>query len=233
MPLRYRDSIGSPIQDEFYQEQISIKNDHQNETTMTVQFVCKISTAVNKTNEAEELECNELYITTYLDLQKENPTKSINVKSNQSSIINRANDDISAFGDDEIPRFFEAECSINCSTEATGQFLSEEQPSHQLLRGFLSSVSCNNCQQTNREDKSVISQRDSVRFWDVIFRQTFDLAEENISVYFAGETGADASGPMREFLTSYMKKMHQITDMFFGNQDNIFFKLNPKCMMKK
>ena len=38
---------------------------------------------------------------------------------------------------------------------------------------------------------------------------------------------------MREFLTSYMKKMHQITDMFFGNQDNIFFKLNPKCMMKK
>ena len=79
----------------------------------------------------------------------------------------------------------------------------------------------------------MISQRDSVRFWDVIFRQTFDLAEENISVYFAGETGADASGPMREFLTSYMKKMHQITDMFFGNQDNIFFKLNPKCMMKK
>ena len=103
MPLRYRDSIGSPIQDEFYQEQISIKNDHQNETTMTVQFVCKISTAVNKTNEAEELECNELYITTYLDLQKENPAKSINVKSNQSSIINRANDDISAFGDDEVP----------------------------------------------------------------------------------------------------------------------------------
>lgn len=78
--------------------------------------------------------------------------------------MNRANDNISAFRDDEVLRFFEAECSINCSTEATGQSLSEEQPSHQILRGFLSSVSCNNCQQTNREDKSVISQRGSVRF---------------------------------------------------------------------
>lgn len=30
-----------------------------------------------------------------------------------------------------------------------------------------------------------------------------------------------------------MKKMHQIADLFFGNRDNIFLKINPKCMMKK
>ena len=78
----------------------------------------------------------------------------------------------------------------------------------------------------------MICQRDSVWFWDVIFRQTFDLAEENIAVYFTGEPGADAGSPMREFLTLHIKKMYQIADMFFGNQGSICFKLNPKCMMK-
>ena len=204
MPLRCRHSIGSPIPDEFYQEQMSIKNDQQNETPVTVEFVSKISPTVNKTSETEELECNELEISSCLDIQKENPTESINVKSNQSLIINKANDDIFALGDDEVLRFFEAERNINFITEATGQSLSEEQPSDQLLREFLSSVSGNNCQETNR---SVICQRDSIRFWDVIFRhQTFDLAEENMSVYFAGEPGPDAGGPMREFLTLRMKK---------------------------
>ena len=84
-----------------------------------------------------------------------------------------------------------------------------------------------------RQTEKTICQRDSIRFLDAIFRQIFDLAEENISVYFAGEPGADAGGPMRKFLTLWIKKMHQISDMFFGNQDNIFFKLNSKCMMKK
>ena len=37
---------------------------------------------------------------------------------------------------------------------------------------------------------------------------------------------------MREFLNLCMKKMHQIADMLFGDQDNIFFKLNPKSMVK-
>ena len=68
---------------------------------------------------------------------------------------------------------------------------------------------------------------------DVIFRQTFDLAEENISIYFAGEPVADAVGSMREFLTLRVKKMHQIADMSFGDKDDVLFKLNLKCMMKK
>ena len=120
---------------------------------MTVEFVSKISPAVNKTNETGELECNELDITCCLNLQKENPTESINGKSNQSSIVNIANDDIFAFGDDEVLHFFKAEHSINFSIEATGQSLSEEQPSDQLLREFLSSVRGNNCQETNRRQK--------------------------------------------------------------------------------
>ena len=61
MPVRYRHSMGSPI---------SIKDDHQNETPMTVEFLFKISPAVNKTNETEKLEYNELEISSCLDLRK-------------------------------------------------------------------------------------------------------------------------------------------------------------------
>ena len=103
-------------------------------------------------------------------------------------------------------RFFDAEHSINFSPEATGQSLSEEQPSNQRFSEFLWSVSGNNFQETKREDKNVICQPDSIRFLEVIFRQNFDLAEENISIYFAGEPVADAVGSMREFLTLCMKK---------------------------
>ena len=43
-----------------------------------------------------------------------------------------------------------------------------------------------------------------------------------MSVYFAGEPGADPGGSMIEFLTLCKKKMHQIANMFFGNQDTAF-----------
>ena len=234
MPLRYRHPMGLPIHDDFYQQQISIKNDHQNENSVTVEFVSTISSAVKKTSETEKLDCNELDITSCKDLQKENPTESINVNSNQSPMINKVNDDISAFGDDAVQRIFEAEHRINFSSEATRQSLSEEQPSDQLFREFLSSVSDNNFQEIKREDKSAIcKKRDSIRFFYPIFPQTFDLPEENISVYFAGKSGADAVGPMKGFLDLCMKNMQLIANMFFANQDDIFFKLSRKCKMKK
>ena len=72
------------------------------------------------------------------------------------------------------------------------------------MREFLSSISGDNFQETNRDDKSVICQRDSIRFWNVI---TFDLAEENVSVYFAG---ADAGGSIKKILTLCIKKIHQL-----------------------
>ena len=140
-----------------------------------------------------------------LDLQKENPTEHINVKSTQFPTINKANEDIFPFGDDEVLHFHEAE--INFGTEATGHSFLEEQPSDQDLREFLSSISGDNFQETNRDDKSVICQRDSIRFWNVI---TFDLAEENVSVYFAGEPGADAGGSIKRILTLCIKKIHQL-----------------------
>ena len=98
----------------------------------------------------------------------------------------------------------------------------------------MSSVSDNNFQEIKREDKSAIcKKRDSIRFCYRIFPQTFDLPEENISVYFAGKSGADAVGPMKGFLDLCMKNMQLIANMFFANQDDIFFKLSRKCKMKK
>ena len=61
--------------------------------------------------------------------------------------------------------FFEAKRYINFRTEAISHSLLEEQPSREFLRELLSSVSRNNYQEANREDKSVISQRGSIRFF--------------------------------------------------------------------
>ena len=51
------------------------------------------------------------------------------MESNQYSTINKANEDIFAFGDDEVLRFFEAEHNINFTTKATVPSFLEEQPS--------------------------------------------------------------------------------------------------------
>ena len=98
----------------------------------------------------------------------------------------------------------------------------------------MSSVSGNNFPEIKREDKSAIcKKRDSLRFCDPIFLQTFDLPEENISVYFAGKSGADAVGPMKEFLDLRIKKKQLIVNVFFANQEDTFVKLIRKFKMKK
>lgn len=115
--------------------------------------------------ESEELECNESDIGSCLDLQRENPTENIYVESSQHSTINKANEDIFECEDDKTLCFFEAKRYINFRTKATSHSLLEEQPSSEILRELLLSVSRNNYQEANREDKSVISQRGSIRFF--------------------------------------------------------------------
>lgn len=115
--------------------------------------------------ESEELECNESDIGSCLDLQRENPTENIYVESSQHSTINKANEDIFECEDDKTLCFFEAKRYINFRTKATSHSLLEEQTSREILRELLLSVSRNNYQEANREDKSVISQRGSTRFF--------------------------------------------------------------------
>ena len=49
--------------------------------------------------------------------------------------------------------------------------------------------------------KHVIVQRAENRFWSILFWQRFDFRNQDILICFAGESGADAGGLLREFLT--------------------------------
>ena len=79
-------------------------------------------------------------------------------------------------------------------------------------------------------EETKVCQRNSIRFWDVMFCQTFDPAEENISIYFAGEPGADADCPIREFLTLCMKKCIKWLISFMAMKIIYFFKVNLKFL---
>ena len=75
-------------------------------------------------------------------------------------------------------------------------------------------------------------QRDEDRFWNVLMRQKFDLVDNDISVMFAGEAGADMGGPLREFLTLTMKRFPDIPALILGKA-GVFLKMMPESFRKR
>ena len=80
--------------------------------------------------------------------------------------------------------------------------------------------------------KYVIVQRDVDRFWNVLMRQKFDLGDNDISVRFAGEAGADMGGSLREFLKLSMKRFPDILALILGKAGNVFLKMMPESFRK-
>ena len=80
--------------------------------------------------------------------------------------------------------------------------------------------------------KHIIIQRDPSRFWNVLWRQKFDLSKETIMIRFAGEAGADAGGPLREFLTLAMQRFSKISGLLFG-EGEVCFKLVPQSLLDR
>lgn len=69
-----------------------------------------------------------------------------------------------------------------------------------------------------KKSKTVLAQRDTRYFWNILFRQNFDLASEDVKVRFAGEAAADDGGPLKEFLTLSMKIFKEC-NLCFGNKE--------------
>eukprot|EP00794_Sanderia_malayensis_P001315 gene1315-1461_t len=67
--------------------------------------------------------------------------------------------------------------------------------------------------------KHVIVQRDENGFWSILFKQKFDFRNEDIIIRFAGESGADAGGLLREFLTLAMRNFRHIPGITIGSND--------------
>ena len=133
---------------------------------------------------------------------------------------------LEAFGDIEVESFVEnfnvAPADVIVYEDAVddyneGDFLQE-------LHGEFNRV--------NRIDRHVIIQRDLSRFWEVIFKQSFDLSKQKIKIRFAGEPGADAGGPYREFLTLCMKHFPLLSDLFFAADTALCFKAAPEKIMR-
>ena len=80
--------------------------------------------------------------------------------------------------------------------------------------------------------KYVIFQRDVDHFWNVLMRQQFDLVDNDISVRFAGEAGADIGGPLRKFFTLTMKRFLDIPALILGKAGNVFLKMMPESFRK-
>ena len=63
-------------------------------------------------------------------------------------------------------------------------------------------------------------------------RQKFDLVDNDNSVRFAGEAGADMGGPLREFFTLTMKRFPDIPALILGKAGNLFLKMMPESFRK-
>ena len=79
----------------------------------------------------------------------------------------------------------------------------------------------------------MLVQRDSRLFWDILFRQNFDLSAQEIRVRFAGEAAADVGGPFREFLTLSMQRFGELSYLLIGEPGNFAFKQNPEALLQK
>ena len=75
--------------------------------------------------------------------------------------------------------------------------------------------------------KYVIVHRDIDRFWNVLMKQKFDLVDDDISVRFAGEAGADM-----EFFTRTMKRFPDIPTLILGKAGNVFLKMMAESFRK-
>lgn len=133
------------------------------------------------------------------------------------------------FGDDEVERFFDGNISENNEVDGVPAIVDDNSISEkELLRKAFDEYTL-----SDRARKTVIVQREQSKFWAVLFRQSLNLQVHAPNIRFAGEAGADAGGPLREFLTLVMKRIPSIPSMVFGNEKCICFTANPDSLIKQ
>eukprot|EP00794_Sanderia_malayensis_P002665 gene2665-3082_t len=130
--------------------------------------------------------------------------------------ITATNDAATLYGDEEVDRFFEAnDVDLSPKPVTVSKYVADE-----VVISLLQDVTAR-FQMARRTDnlKHVIVQRDENRFWSILFKQKFDFRNEDIIIRFAGESGADAGGLLREFLTLVMRNFPHIPGITIGSND--------------
>ena len=127
------------------------------------------------------------------------------------------------FGNDEVDRFFE---EINVS-----EHCDQEKEECADLSNLLEQARLNYSVKY-KTDKHIIIQRNKTKFWNVLLRQKFNPAVQDLKIRFAGEAGAGV-GLLREFLTICMQNIANAPNLFFGESTKLFFKATPESIMNK
>ena len=127
---------------------------------------------------------------------------------------------------DEIERFYRDNPQVvEKGIDSTLNLIGESQILLDLNDAFLE------YKRTNKILKHVIVQRDPSLFWAILFHQNFDLIQHLVVVRFAGETGADVGGPLREFLVLCMRKPPMLGHLVFGEPTSLAFQLNSESIL--
>eukprot|EP00112_Aurelia_sp_Birch-Aquarium-sp1_P012318 Seg2590.4 transcript_id=Seg2590.4/GoldUCD/mRNA.D3Y31 product="hypothetical protein" protein_id=Seg2590.4/GoldUCD/D3Y31 len=143
------------------------------------------------------------------------------------SDVTTTNVEATLYGDDEVDRFFEVnDVDLSQKPVAVPKHVANED-----VISFLQDVTFRFQMARQTDDlKHVIVQRDENRFWGILFRQKFDFRNQDILIRFAGESGADAGGLLREFLTLAMRNFHHIPGITMGS-NSIWLKMVPEYLV--
>ncbi|XP_057306867.1 uncharacterized protein LOC130645038 isoform X2 [Hydractinia symbiolongicarpus] len=129
------------------------------------------------------------------------------------------------FGNDEVERFFERSGGDIDEPEVDINYIPATSHS-EFMENALSKFTA-----IDKKKKIIIIQRDKSKFWSVLFRQKLNLTTHAPCVRFAGEAGADAGGPLREFLTLSMKNIPLLSTMVFGEEKCLCFDANTESLI--
>ena len=82
------------------------------------------------------------------------------------------------------------------------------------------------------KEKSMLFQRNTSKFWELVFRQKIDFSPCDVSVIWAGVPGADGGRLLREFLL-FPTENFPIDTHFFGTGNKLLFNALPTAIISK
>ena len=147
-------------------------------------------------------------------------------------LSNSRNTVLSAFGEDEVTRYFEDRGNSDEGSENNNDLDNNEIIEIQKEENKLDLASVFLLYENGlKTEKVIIVQRNQWRFWQILFLQKFDLSKLSLKVRFVGETAEDLGGTIREFVTLCMRRFLDLVFMVFGSSKSFWFTANVEASL--
>ena len=147
-------------------------------------------------------------------------------------LSNSRNTILSAFGEDEVTRYFEDRGNSDEGSENNNDLDNNEIIEIQKEENKLDLASVFLLYENGlKTEKVIIVQRNQWRFWQILFLQKFDLSKLSLKVRFVGEAAEDLGGTIREFVTLCMRRFLDLVFMVFGSSKSFWFTANVEASL--